>query len=615
MQVKRWAAVKPGWVIVGMSLGGSNFTAAPTGASTIMRFLQPRGAPGTPRPEDGAPRPGGGTPPHRDAAAAGVPQPEDAAGAGPPRTADEAAAGALRHEDAAIAGTPQLGDPGVAGGTRLGDADAGGSKLAGSSGGLQSSARLSPGGGSPAKLSKFFGTSPTCTPKALGFLADQRQALQLPDRARLGAFAEAPATECEQHGHRDGGGHAGGAGQDPAESMAAPAATGSPAAQAQCEASATSGELSDVGGGSGNAAAAALGGDLLAARWDPGGATGTHVGGPAAGTCPPDDGRDRNGAEAAASGGNLMAVRGPAGSAAVRASLRPAQHARPAPTLPYNEQVIWRSYLLTVNTIVQRCDMQPHACVVCTCFQVSRIFCRPYQPSRRLIILPSKPSNLPTPLAGPGSGGRRCAAARDPARAAPGVPGQPRGHPAGGAHVGRGPPGGSRARQARPPCRPRPHGALPHPQDWLIALLFTFMHGLLTVNGRCPVVLARVVSKAISPPFLLAVHNHPDPRPRPGRVGSSSAMARQCAACTCLFVRTLRVAWHLPQAQAWLTSRRSWLCSADGMITLAPASYALPLAAGDALWLCMHWVPRPVLLVTQHCAAESRKACLREVQS
>lgn len=41
-QVKRWAAERPGWAITGMSLASSNFTAAPTGASTITRFLSPR---------------------------------------------------------------------------------------------------------------------------------------------------------------------------------------------------------------------------------------------------------------------------------------------------------------------------------------------------------------------------------------------------------------------------------------------------------------------------------------------------------------------------------------------------------------------------------------------
>ncbi|KAK9826753.1 hypothetical protein WJX81_005483 [Elliptochloris bilobata] len=52
--VKRWVADRPGWAITGMSLASSNFTAAPTGASTITRFLQPRvgtrGAPASPPP-------------------------------------------------------------------------------------------------------------------------------------------------------------------------------------------------------------------------------------------------------------------------------------------------------------------------------------------------------------------------------------------------------------------------------------------------------------------------------------------------------------------------------------------------------------------------------------
>ena len=41
-QVKRWAAERPGWAITGVSLASSNFAAAPTGASTITRFLSPR---------------------------------------------------------------------------------------------------------------------------------------------------------------------------------------------------------------------------------------------------------------------------------------------------------------------------------------------------------------------------------------------------------------------------------------------------------------------------------------------------------------------------------------------------------------------------------------------
>ncbi len=67
-QVRRWAAERSGWAIVGMSLGCSKFGAAPTGGSTITRFLQPRaGGPASPAARGQVP---GASPPSAGASAA-----------------------------------------------------------------------------------------------------------------------------------------------------------------------------------------------------------------------------------------------------------------------------------------------------------------------------------------------------------------------------------------------------------------------------------------------------------------------------------------------------------------------------------------------------------------
>jgi hypothetical protein len=42
LQIKRWAVEKRGWAITSLYMSASNFVAAPTGSSTIMRFLAPR---------------------------------------------------------------------------------------------------------------------------------------------------------------------------------------------------------------------------------------------------------------------------------------------------------------------------------------------------------------------------------------------------------------------------------------------------------------------------------------------------------------------------------------------------------------------------------------------
>ena len=45
MQIKRWAASTPGWFITSLFMTASKFDSAPTGSSTIMRFLKPKGGP------------------------------------------------------------------------------------------------------------------------------------------------------------------------------------------------------------------------------------------------------------------------------------------------------------------------------------------------------------------------------------------------------------------------------------------------------------------------------------------------------------------------------------------------------------------------------------------
>ena len=45
MQIKRWAASSPGWAITSLFMTASKFDSAPTGSSTIMRFLKPKGSP------------------------------------------------------------------------------------------------------------------------------------------------------------------------------------------------------------------------------------------------------------------------------------------------------------------------------------------------------------------------------------------------------------------------------------------------------------------------------------------------------------------------------------------------------------------------------------------
>ena len=49
-QIKRWASDRPGWAITSLYMTASNFQAAPTGASTITRFLKPKSAPGQQSP-------------------------------------------------------------------------------------------------------------------------------------------------------------------------------------------------------------------------------------------------------------------------------------------------------------------------------------------------------------------------------------------------------------------------------------------------------------------------------------------------------------------------------------------------------------------------------------
>ncbi|BDA43773.1 DNA polymerase eta [Coccomyxa sp. Obi] len=51
--IKRWAAERPGWAITSLYMTASNFSSAPTGASTITRFLKPRL--GSPPPATSAP--------------------------------------------------------------------------------------------------------------------------------------------------------------------------------------------------------------------------------------------------------------------------------------------------------------------------------------------------------------------------------------------------------------------------------------------------------------------------------------------------------------------------------------------------------------------------------
>ncbi|CAL8468278.1 g7818 [Coccomyxa elongata] len=51
--IKRWAAERPGWAITSLYMTASNFSSAPTGASTITRFLKPRL--GSPLPATSAP--------------------------------------------------------------------------------------------------------------------------------------------------------------------------------------------------------------------------------------------------------------------------------------------------------------------------------------------------------------------------------------------------------------------------------------------------------------------------------------------------------------------------------------------------------------------------------
>ncbi len=53
VQIKRWAAERPGWAITSLYMTASNFSSAPTGASTITRFLKPRL--GSPLPATSAP--------------------------------------------------------------------------------------------------------------------------------------------------------------------------------------------------------------------------------------------------------------------------------------------------------------------------------------------------------------------------------------------------------------------------------------------------------------------------------------------------------------------------------------------------------------------------------
>ncbi len=53
VQIKRWAAERPGWAITSLYMTASNFSSAPTGASTITRFLKPRA--GSPLPATSAP--------------------------------------------------------------------------------------------------------------------------------------------------------------------------------------------------------------------------------------------------------------------------------------------------------------------------------------------------------------------------------------------------------------------------------------------------------------------------------------------------------------------------------------------------------------------------------
>ncbi|EIE19275.1 DNA/RNA polymerase, partial [Coccomyxa subellipsoidea C-169] len=63
--IKRWASDRPGWAITSLYMTASNFQAAPTGSSTITRFLKPKSAPG-----QQSPPPSGSTAaqPHRSGA-------------------------------------------------------------------------------------------------------------------------------------------------------------------------------------------------------------------------------------------------------------------------------------------------------------------------------------------------------------------------------------------------------------------------------------------------------------------------------------------------------------------------------------------------------------------
>ena len=45
LQIKRWAASTPGWAITSLFMTASKFDSAPTGSSTMMRFLKPKGSP------------------------------------------------------------------------------------------------------------------------------------------------------------------------------------------------------------------------------------------------------------------------------------------------------------------------------------------------------------------------------------------------------------------------------------------------------------------------------------------------------------------------------------------------------------------------------------------
>lgn len=45
VQIKRWAASNPGWALTSLFVTASKFDSAPTGSSTIMRFLKPKSSP------------------------------------------------------------------------------------------------------------------------------------------------------------------------------------------------------------------------------------------------------------------------------------------------------------------------------------------------------------------------------------------------------------------------------------------------------------------------------------------------------------------------------------------------------------------------------------------